>query len=98
MVAQKILELGLANMSKEARKERMDRIFMDDNNIDGAALAALIDECRDGMAVLLSGNENQISNPDQVKAMLDGLDGKNAVASMSGEAILAMLMELRESC
>ena len=97
MVTQKILELGLANMSKETRKERIDRIFMEDNNIDGAALAALIDECRDGMRVLLTGNEGQISNPDEVRAMLDEVDGKNAVANMSGEEIVEMLMELRES-
>lgn len=100
---EKILGLGLSLMTEEAQKERMERVVAPTNTmttIDGQALAALIDECRDGLRLLVEeGNATTLPQEklNEVMSMLESIDGKKAVASMEPDALVELVMEYRES-
>lgn len=107
---EKILGLGLSLMTEDARKNRMERVVRSVDmkstssntvtTIDGQALAALIDECRDALRLLVEeGNATVVSQEqlDEVKSMIESIDGKKAVASMDPDALVELVMEYRES-
>jgi len=107
---EKILGLGLSLMTEEARKERLERVVTPKDTmttIDGQAFAALIDECRDALRLLVEGNVTAVSKEqldavnseklNEVKSLLASIDGKKAVASMEPDALVELVMEYRES-
>jgi len=107
---EKILGLGLSLMTEEAQKERLERVVVPTDTtttIDGQALAALIDECRDALRLLVEGNVTAVSKEqldavnseklNEVKSLLASIDGKKAVASMEPDALVELVMEYRES-
>ena len=109
---EKILGLGLSLMTEEARKERIERVVAPTNTktttIDGQALAALIDECRDALRLLVEeGNVTAVSKEqldavnseklNEVKSLLASIDGKKTVASMNPDALVELVVEYRES-
>lgn len=112
---EKILGLGFSLMTEDARKNRMERVVRSVDmkstssntvtTIDGQALAALIDECRDALRLLVEEG-NVTTQPcekldceklDEVKSLLESIDGKKAVASMDPDALVELVMEYRES-
>ena len=100
-------------MTEEARKERLERVVSRAgrgvdmksamntvSTIDGQALAALINECRDALRLLVEeGNATVVSQEqlNEVNSMLASIDGKKAVAGMDPEALVELVMEYRES-
>ena len=88
-----VLDLGLTMLSTEAREERLGSL-RDGNVIDGAALAALIDESKAMLTALLESNENKVPNPEEMKALLVSLDGKQVVADMEPEEIADLVSDL----
>lgn len=107
---EKILGLGLSLMTEEARNERLERVVTPKDTmttIDGQAFAALIDECRDALRLLVEGNVTAVSKEqldavnseklNEVKSLLASIDGKKAVASMEPDALVELVMEYRES-
>ena len=90
-------------MTEEAQKERLERVFVPTDTmttIDGQALAALIDECRDALRLLVEeGNATAVSQEqlNEVKSLLAYIDGKKAVASMNPDALVKLVMDYRES-
>ena len=107
---EKILGLGLSLMTEEARNERLERVVTPKDTmttIDGQAFAALIDECRDALRLLVEGNVTVVSKEqldavnsekmNEVKSLLASIDGKKAVASMEPDALVELVMEYRES-
>lgn len=108
---EKILGLGLSLMTEEAQKERLERVVVPTDTmttIDGQAFAALIDECRDALRLLVEeGNATAVSKEqldavnseqlNEVKSLLASIDGKKAVASMEPDALVELVMDYRES-
>ena len=107
---EKILGLGLSLMTEEAQKERLERVVVPTDTmttIDGQAFAALIDECRDTLRLLVEGNVIAVSKEqldavnseklNEVKYMIESIDGKKAVASIDSDALVELVMEYRES-
>lgn len=107
---EKILGLGLSLMTEEARNERLERVVAGGEGkttIDGQALAALIDKCRDALRLLVEGNVTAVSKEqldavnseklNEVKSLLTSIDGKKVVASMEPDALVELVVEYRES-
>lgn len=100
---EKILGLGHSLMTEEAQKERLERVVVPTDTmttINGQAFAALIDECRDALRLLVEeGNATAVSKEqlNEVKSLLASIDGKKAVASMEPDALVELVMEYRES-
>ena len=108
---EKILGLGLSLMTEEARNERLERVVAGGEGkttIDGQAFAALIDECRDALRLLVEeGNVTAVSKEqldavnseklNEVKSLLTSIDGKKVVASMEPDALVELVVEYRES-
>ena len=107
---EKILGLGLSLMTEEARNEWLERVVVPTDKmttINGQAFAALIDECRDALRLLVEGNVTVVSKEqldavnsekmNEVKSLLASIDGKKAVASMEPDALVELVMEYRES-
>ena len=108
---EKILGLGLSLMTEEARNEWLERVVVPTDKmttINGQAFAALIDECRDALRLLVEeGNATAVSKEqldavnseklNEVKSLLASIDGKKAVASMEPDALVELVMEYRES-
>ena len=93
----RVTGIGLSLMSPEAQKERMARVFKNDE-INGPALAQLIDECKTSTALFLSEHKGILGAADAhtIHEMLDGVDGKQIVANMVEETDIAWLLELKE--
>ncbi|MBQ4525235.1 MAG: hypothetical protein IJA00_04070 [Bacteroidaceae bacterium] len=108
---EKILGLGLSLMTEEAQKERLERVVVPTDTmttIDGQALAALIDECRDALRLLAKeGNTAAVSKEqldavnseklNEVKSLLASIDGKKVVAGMNPDALVELVMDYREN-
>jgi len=107
---EKILGLGLSLMTEEARKERLERVVTPKDTmttIDGQAFAALIDECRDALRLLVEGNVTAVSKEqldavnseklNEVKSLLASIDGKKTVASMNPDALVELVTDYRKS-
>ena len=97
---ERIVAIGLSLMPSEAKKERMNRVFISDGAIDGPALAELIDECRVSAEAFLEAHESSKAitgeQRSMIKELLDDTDGKRAVASMTTEDDAKWLLELRD--
>jgi hypothetical protein len=93
----RVTGIGLSLMSPEAQKERMARVFKNDE-INGPALAQLIDECKTSAALFLSEHKGILSAADAhtICEMLNMIDGKQIVANMAEETDAAWLLELKE--
>ena len=93
----RITGIGLSFMSPDAQKARLARVFKN-GEINGPALAQLIDECKTSAALFLSKNSG-ILGVDEEKTICDILrqtDGKQIVANMADEADAAWLLELKD--
>ena len=88
--------IGLSLMSPEAQKERMARVFKN-GEINGPALAQLIDECRTSAALFLSEHNVILGAADAhtICEMLNMIDGKQIVANMAEETDAAWLLDLK---
>ena len=93
----RVTGIGLSRMSPEAQKERMARVFKNDE-INGPALAQLIDECKTSAALFLSEHKGILGAVDvhTIPEMLDMIDGKQIVANMAEETDATWLLELKE--
>ena len=88
-----ITAIGLFLMPPEAQRDRMNRVFAGDTEINGEELAELIDECRNiAGAVLEQHEDSQFVSEDQkntIREMLELTDGKAEVAPMGSERLAA---------
>ena len=50
---------GLSLMTREAQQERMSRVFTDDTEISGTALANLINECKAAAGAFLTKQQDR---------------------------------------
>ena len=91
----RILALGLSNMTVEARKEQMENVI-EGNAIKGSVLAALFDECRYALTLVVDHYKRKVENFDEIMTMLNSVDGKTAVASLEADELVDMVLELRE--
>lgn len=100
---EKILGLGLSLMTEDTRRKRMERVVAATETmttIDGQAFAALIDECRDALRLLVEEGDTTAVSQEQlneVKAMLSAIDGKKAVACMEPDALVELVADYRKS-
>ncbi len=97
MMVKRLLELGRMIMSDDAWHEKVGRILHVQNSVDCKALASLIDECRIGLELFLDGTLSQIGNLDEIKALLDGIDGESAVKSMSTKDMEEIIQFLKSN-
>ena len=81
----RVTEIGLALMTEEARKERIDALIKD-GVIDGAAIAALIDECKAAVGLL--------TDQEEIREALKKIDGKRVVAASDPDAIAQWILSL----
>ena len=91
-----LTKLGLSIMTPEAREERLDRVLKN-NVIDAAALAELIDECREACSILTEVKVERITEQQkiQIRWMLSRISGKEAVAQMSVDELTEWVLELK---
>ena len=94
----RITGIGLSFMSPDAQKERMDSVF-EDGEINGPALAALIDECKTAAGAFLEKYTGILSGAQEttLREILKQTDGKQTVANMAACEDAAWLLELKES-
>ena len=84
-----ITKLAWSMMTAEKRHELMSRILKD-NEIDAAALASLINDCRDRCYVLTEREVEHITEQQkiQIRWMLTKISGEEEVQGMSPEEIV----------
>ncbi len=70
-------------MSEDAWSEKVGKILHVQNSVDCKALASLIDECRMGLELFLDGALSQIGDLDEIKTLLDSIDGESTVKTIS---------------
>ena len=94
-----ITAIGLFLMPPEAQRDRMNRVFVGDTEINGEALAELIDECRNIEGAVLDKDSQSVSEEQKntIREMLALTDGKAEVAAMDSERNIDWLLELKES-
>ena len=91
-----ITKLGLSMMTAEEREQRMSNVIRE-NEIDAAALASLINDCRDRCYVLTEREVEHITEQQkiQIRWMLTKISGKEEVQGMSPEEIVDFIMDLK---
>ena len=91
---------GLSFMTREAQQERMNRVFVNGDEISGPALAELINECKAAAsAFLVKQNSSRVITKEQkstIRKMLELTDGKNEVAAIGLTEDIDWLIELRD--
>ena len=95
-----VTRMGLSFMTREAQQERMSRVFVSRYEINGPALAELINECKAAAgAFLLKQNSSRVISTEQkntIRKMLELTDGKNEVAAIGLTEDIDWLIELRD--
>lgn len=91
-----ITKLGWSMMTAEARDDLMSRVIRE-SEIDAAALASLINECRDQCYVLTEREVDHITEQQkiQVRWMLTKISGEEEVQGMSPDEIVDFIMDLK---
>lgn len=92
---ERILTLGMAMLTPEVRKERMESVI-DGRVINGSVLASLIDECKVGLSLFVDKYGQKVKNVTEIKTMLVEIDGKTAVASADPDELVEVVLELKK--
>ena len=98
MDAKILTRLGLLIMSKETKEKRLAAL-MDGDDINGPAMAALIDECKDVCYFLTDRDSKAVDEHQkiQIRWMLTEIDGKEIVENMDPDELAAWVFDLREN-
>ena len=95
-----ITSIGLFLMPTEVRRERMNRVFVNGDEISGPALAELINDCKAAAGAFLTKQKDSGAiSPEQrntIREMLELTDGKNEVAAIGLTEDIDWMIELRD--
>lgn len=91
-----ITKLGWSMMTEETRDDLMSRVIRG-NEIDAAALASLINECRDTCYVLTEREVGHITEQQkiQIRWMLTKISGEEVVQKMAPDEIVDFITDLK---
>ena len=92
-----LIRFGLMGMDPETREEKLNEVIQG-NRVSGLALAKLIDECLDICYKLTERKAEGIDEyqKTQIRWMLERIDGREAVHSMTTEEIVELALDLKE--
>ena len=91
-----ITKFGWSMMTEETRDELMSRVIRG-NEIDAAALVALINECRDACYKITEREVDHITEQQkvQIRWMLTKISGEEAVQLMTPDEVVDFIMDLK---
>lgn len=92
---ERILTLGMAMLTPEVRKERIERVI-EGRKVNGSVLASLIDECKVGLSLFVDKYKQKVENIIEIQTMLEEIDGKTAVASADPDELVEVILELKK--
>ena len=95
-----ITSIGLFLMPTEVRRERMNRVFVNGDEISGPALAELIDECKNIAGAMMEQHKDSKSVSEEkkntIREMLELTDGAAEVVAIGLTEEIDWLIELRD--
>ena len=91
-----ITKLGWSMITEEIRDDLKSRVIRG-NEIDAAALAFLINECRDTCYALTNQEVERVTEQQktQIRWMLSKINGSEEVEKMSPDEIVDFIMDLK---